>query len=129
MFLQLKIVNKAPSKVSQPERYKALQNQSKQRNLDDRLTADRFIPPISLLYNGFGVFEDVRQGFRVPGEDEILEVQLWDKVNAFVDEMAKFYDSEAQRRATVIHHLQEIFRARTNPDSCALLRPVHLGCG
>jgi len=114
VFLRLKIVNEAPSKVSQPEGYKALQNPSKQRNMGDRPTADRFLPQIFFLYDGFGVFEDVRQGFPVPREDDILEVQLWDKVNAFVDQMAGFYDSDAQRRAAVIHHLQKIFRAREN---------------
>ncbi|KAF9648216.1 hypothetical protein BDM02DRAFT_3115685 [Thelephora ganbajun] len=129
MFLRLKIVDEAPSRVSQPESYKALQSQSEQRNLDDRPSADRFIPPISLLYDGFGVFEDVRRGIKVLGEDDILEGQLWGKVNAFVDRMAEFYDSEAERRADVVHHLEEMFHARKDPSkigACHITSDGHL---
>ena len=116
-FLRLKIVDEAPSKVSRPETCKSLQNQSGQRNLDDRPLTDHFIPPISLIYDGFGIFEDIRQEVPVPGEDDIFGAQLWDEVNVFADRMAEFYDSEAERRAVVIHHLQEIFRARKDPHA------------
>lgn len=117
MFLRLKIVGEAPSRVSRLENYKTLQNQPKQRNLDNRPLVDHFVPPISLLYEGFGAFEDVRRGVPVPGEDKILEVQLWDEVNDFMGRMTEFYDSEAGRRAVVIHHLQKILRARKDPDA------------
>ena len=116
MFQRLRIANEAPSKVSKPDNYQTLQEQSQQRILDDRPRADRFLPPISLLYDGFGVFNDVIQGrFPVLGEDSILEVELWDKVNAFANQMAGFYDTEAERRGTVLGHLGRIFRARRDP--------------
>jgi hypothetical protein len=90
---------------------------SEQRILDNRPSPDRFTPPISLLYDGFGVFEDVRQGVRVPGEDNILEAQLWDRVGEYMERMVKFYDSEEDRQDFVIQCLQEIFRARKDPDA------------
>ena len=117
MLLGLKIVREAPSKISQPEKYKGLQRQDKERIFDDRPSADRFIPPISLLYDGFGIFEEVRKERSVPGDDHILGSPLWIKVNEFADEMADFYDSEAARRVVVTHYLQEIFNARDDPKS------------
>jgi len=117
IFIRLKIATEAPSKVSKLENYKALQTQPQQRILDDRPYADRFIPPISLLYDGFGVFDDVlRERGSVPGEDSILEVKLWDEVNAFADRMAEFYDTEAERRDIVLLHIEQIFRARRDPE-------------
>ena len=116
MFLRLKIVTEAPSKVSKPENYQAFQKQCGQRILDDRPRTDRFIPPISLLYDGFGIFDDVfcERGW-VPGESSILEVKLWDEVDVFADRMAEFYNTEAERRDVVLRHLGRIFRARVDP--------------
>ena len=128
MFLRLKIVDQAPSKVSKPEYYKTLQKKPEERNLDDRPSTDLFIPPMSLLYQGFGVFEDLRRGVRVPGEDHILEAKLWDKVNTFADLMSDFYDSEKERRAVVVQHLQEIFRARTgDPPGEGIINASRIG--
>jgi hypothetical protein len=117
-FRRLKIITEPPLGVSKPESYQALQNQPDQRIWDDRPEADRFIPPISLLYDGFGIFDDVLCGRGpVPGESDILEVKLWDEVDTFADQMAKFYGGEAGRRGTVIYHLQRIFRARRDPHA------------
>jgi hypothetical protein len=118
IFLGLKVAAEAPSKVSIPENYQTLQQQPQQRILDDRPCADLFIPPISLLYDGFGIFDDVFHGRRpVPGERDILEVKLWGEVGTFADQMAKFYDTEADRRDVALRHLGQIFRARSNPQA------------
>jgi len=114
----MKIANDAPSKVSKPEIYQTLQKQSQQRILDDRPRADRFIPPISLLYDGFGIFDDVfHEGGPVPGESSILKVELWNEVNTFADRMAEFYNTEAERRGAVLEHLGRIFRACRDPQA------------
>ena len=118
VFLGLKVATEAPSKVSRRENYQTLQNQPLQRILDDRPCADLFIPPISLLYDGFGIFDDVRHGRRpIPGERDILEVKLWGEVGTFADQMAKFYDTEADRRGVALRHLGRIFCARRNPQA------------
>ena len=113
MFHQLKIVTDTPSEASNLQTYKTLQRQPQQRILDDRPSAGRFIPPTSLLYNGFGYFDDVVNKRRqVPGESSILETKLWDEVDTSAVRMAQFYDSEAVRRGIVLYHLRRIFRAR-----------------
>jgi hypothetical protein len=83
--------------------------------MDNRPLTDHLIAPISLLYDGFGVFEDLRQGCHVDGEKDIIVPQLWDRVGDFAEKMAKFYDTEEPRRAAVIECLDAIFGARTDP--------------
>jgi hypothetical protein len=104
-FLGLNISSEAPSKISQLEDYKKLQKNSKQRILDNRPSADRFIPPISLLYDGFGAFDDVLQGKPADRENKILMLPLWERVGNFLKQMAKFYDTEAPRQDTIIQCL------------------------
>jgi len=85
--------------------------------MDDRPKADRFIPPISLLYDGFGVFDDViQERSPVDGEDSVLGVELWQEVSDFANQMAKFYAEESERRNVVLDHLDRIFRARMDPQ-------------
>ena len=117
-FAQLRIVKEAPSTISKPETYRAIQKESQQRILDDRPRTDGFVPPISLLYDGFGVFDDIlHERGQVPGESSILEVELWNEVNTFANKMAEFYGAEAERQGVVLRHLERIFRARTDPDA------------
>ena len=114
IFSNLEIALVAPSKVSEQESYQEIQGQSQQR---DRPHADNFIPPISLLYDGFGVFGDVfNEMGSVPGENDILEVKLWNEVHAFAGQMIKFYDTEAQRQDVLLRSLDRIFRARRDPE-------------
>ena len=117
MFLGLKIVNDAPTMISKLENYRNIQRQPLQRILDDRPHTDGFVPPLSLLYDGFGLFDDVlHERGPVPGESSIFEVQLWKEVNTFATRMAKFYGSEAERQAVVIRCLEDIFSARSDSD-------------
>ena len=86
--------------------------------MDDRPNTDRFIPPISLLYDGFGYFDVVLYKRRpIPGECSILEVELWDEVDTFANQMAKFYYTEAERWDSVLYHLGRIIRARRDPHA------------
>jgi len=113
----MRITTDPPSSVSKPETYQIIQKQPRGRILDDRPRADQFIPPISLLYDGFGVFDDVIQARSpVDGEDNILEVRLWAEVNTFADKMAGFCATETERRDAVHNHLDRIFRARKDPQ-------------
>ena len=73
------------------------------------------MPPISLLYDGFGIFDDVfNESAPVPGESDILEIRLWDMVGKFAEGMSAFYPSDAARRGALHGHLEEIFGARRN---------------
>ena len=50
-----KVAKTAPSRLGQASQYRSLQKNPKERILDDRPEPD-LIPPISLLYKGFGHF-------------------------------------------------------------------------
>ncbi|KAH8986308.1 hypothetical protein EDB92DRAFT_1264184 [Lactarius akahatsu] len=52
-----KIFDDPPSVVAKPSKYKTLQNHPSQKILDGRPQADS-VPPLSLLYHGFGDFMD-----------------------------------------------------------------------
>lgn len=78
IFSRLRIATEAPSMVS--KNYKDIQADPWQRIFDDRPDPDSLIPPMSLLYNGFGVFDDVFHGTGpVPQDSSICEVELWMK--------------------------------------------------
>lgn len=125
MFLRLKLVNETPSIVS--EDYRALQMQPKERILDDRPRRDSFVPPLSLLYDGFGLFHDVIYQTSAVPESNIHENQLWDEVESFAKEQVKFYDTEADREWVVRDQLERIFR--TSGDLLALgeVHPSRIG--
>jgi len=56
------------------------------------------MPPISLLYGGFGVFDDVILGSPIGREDDNLEVMLCKEVDAFAHHVARFHTVEADLR-------------------------------
>lgn len=68
--------------------------------------------PIALLYDGFGIFDDIRDGLSVDGEQEIADGQLWDLVGEFAQKMAEFNVDEGARRLLATGFLNDIFRAR-----------------
>ena len=71
--------------------YPSIQMNAEQRVLDNRPKQEDNMPPLSLLYEGFGSFEDVYdESGPVPGEDDILEVQMWYAVKAFAEKMSEF---------------------------------------
>lgn len=54
----MKLATATPSSLNASETYETLQKESHQKVLDDRPDRDEGIPPLSLLYSGFGRFED-----------------------------------------------------------------------
>jgi len=70
-----KIVTNAPSETAKPTLYEDIQGEPSERILDDRPEPDLDIPPVSLLYKGFGHFLDI-----VDGRDDVLglaDVDVW----------------------------------------------------
>ncbi|KAF9647363.1 hypothetical protein BDM02DRAFT_3117161 [Thelephora ganbajun] len=117
IFGNLRITTTAPSQISKHREYTDLQGNPDQRILDDRPSADSFVTPIALLYDGFGIFDDIRDGFPVDGEHEIANGRLWDLVGGFAQKMAEFHVDEGTRRQSATGLLNDIFRARTNPET------------
>jgi hypothetical protein len=112
---RLRIAKDAPSDVAKVPNYKKLQLDSKQRILDDRPDQDPLIAPISLLYQPFGYFHDVRCGkkFQDPRLD-INGAEFKSKVNALADHMANFQRSEEDRRSIFIKDLETILKLSPN---------------
>ena len=84
-----------------------------ERILDDRPQKDEDIPPISLLYDGFGHFLDVTGGrSNVPGLHDIKVQELEGAVDDFADKMTMSYRNEDDWRRVGIDALNRIFAAR-----------------
>lgn len=67
---------------------------------------------MSLLYDGFGIFDDVyHERRKATEESDIHETQLWEKVDEFAKRMAGFHDDEAKRAAIMRDYLEQIFNA------------------
>jgi hypothetical protein len=122
-----KLATVAPSVTAQPSEYRSLQRRPSQRILDDCPERDEDLPPVSLIYDGFGSFKDIFHGqVDVPGLSDIDLTQLQDRVDALADKMCRFYPLEDDRRDAAIPHLNSIFAARTGVTIPELL-PAAIG--
>ncbi|KAI9447310.1 protein kinase subdomain-containing protein PKL/ccin9 [Lactarius psammicola] len=86
-----------PSQMGELPNYESLQRQPTEKILDDR-PEPYPVPPVSLLYDGFGYFMD--EAFR--NREDVPEIStkrrnLEMAVNAFADEMTGFYYCDASR--------------------------------
>ncbi|KAF8322890.1 uncharacterized protein EI90DRAFT_3077246 [Cantharellus anzutake] len=113
-FDDMRLVNEAPSTIAKIESYRSIQCNTQQRILDDRPGKDKLIAPISLLYQPFGYFRDIRCGLDVPGEKDFPEDKLKEDVNAFANEMTGFFDNEDERRSKFIKFLEPILKTPPN---------------
>jgi hypothetical protein len=92
-----------PSKANDPSTYEELQKSQEERLLDDCPTFDTDIPPLPLLYSGFGVFHDM---VKTPST-ESLESDLKDRVDHLANDMCALgYETEKQSKAQ--EHLGQI---------------------
>jgi hypothetical protein len=117
VFKRQKVVTMAPSELAKPSTYESMQKLSTCRILDDRPEPDLDIPPIPLLYEGFGHFLDI-----MGGGTDILGLNLVNirKLQAEVDELAcrmcHYYDHEDTRRDAAHPILNRIFAARSGVE-------------
>jgi hypothetical protein len=92
-----------PSKANDPSTYEELQKSQEERLLDDCPTSDTDIPPLPLLYSGFGVFHDMVKN----PSTESLESDLKDRVDHLANDMCALgYEIEKQSKAQ--EHLGQI---------------------
>ncbi|KAI9463956.1 hypothetical protein BJY52DRAFT_1184371 [Lactarius psammicola] len=83
--------------------------------LDDRPEPDCDIPPIPLLYSGFGHFLDIMGGRDdVPGLADVKVAKQRMAMDGLVTEitMTGFIEDEAERMSTCVYYLGRIFAAR-----------------
>ena len=122
--MRSKLVHETPSTVAQSSVYKSMQENPDEKLLDDRPAPDAGIPPISLLYSGFGHFIDVCSGRRTaPGHDQIDRPRLRKAVDTFANRMCDFFQKEVDRRDAGLDCLNEIYRSRNGPTPFPELLP------
>jgi len=108
-----KVVRIAPSSLAQQRTYKNTQRDPKEKILDDRPSEDDNIPPVSLLYDGFGQFLDISAGdTNVEGLIDVKVSDLQFAVDEFAQSMCGFFEVECQRRDAGLAALDKIFAAR-----------------
>jgi hypothetical protein len=100
--------------VAQASKYVEIQEDPFERIFDDRPKPDADIPPIPLLYNGFGHFLDVMDGRDdVPGLADINAQRLHKAVDDLASMMIGYFKDENDRRDAALLRLDRIFSART----------------
>ena len=99
-----KLARIEPSRANDPSIYEDLQGSQQERILDDCPSLDTDIPPLPLLYRGFGEFQDIvnNPNAELPRSDLIDEVDKL--VNA-----ARHLGYEKENRLLSQGHLQQIF--------------------
>ncbi|KAG6850081.1 hypothetical protein H0H93_001214 [Arthromyces matolae] len=122
-----KLATNTPSITGEPSIYKAIQTTYEERILDDRPQPDDDIPPISLLYDGFGLFLDILRGKKdIPLLIDIDIPRLRQEVDEFADQMCEFYEEEVHRRDTALPILDRIFSAQGGVKIPSI-RPCEIG--
>ncbi|KAJ3510166.1 hypothetical protein NLJ89_g4834 [Agrocybe chaxingu] len=108
-----KLISKSPSEMSKPVNYEAMQKSQLERILDDRPTPDEGLPPVPLLYSGFGHFLDIYNGCEDFPELSNLDLpRLQFAVEGFAEAMSAFFKDEDARRDAGLPLLNEIFSSR-----------------
>jgi len=108
-----KTVKNAPSDTGKSAIYESLQQQTSEKILDDRPHPDLDIPPIPLLYHGFGHFLDIMDARDdVPGLADVDVPELRNAVDDLAREMTGYFSKEDDRRDAALPCLNRIFLAR-----------------
>ncbi|KAH8990741.1 hypothetical protein EDB92DRAFT_1862947 [Lactarius akahatsu] len=127
-FKRTEVATQSPLSLARSQAYVDLQRDSRERILDDRPEPDHGIPPIPLLYSGFGHFLDIMDGHDdVPGLADIQVAKLRMEVDALATEMARFFETKSQRRDKGLEHLKNIFAARWGTQIPQISASVMIG--
>ncbi|KIL58229.1 hypothetical protein M378DRAFT_181377 [Amanita muscaria Koide BX008] len=95
------------------KRYQSLQEDPSEKIYDDRPTPDADIPPIPLLYEGFGHFLDIMNDHEnVPGLADVDAQELRKEVDDLASKMTGSFSTEDDRRDEALACLDRIFSAR-----------------
>lgn len=108
-----KLANDPPSFLAESQNYERLQQDSRERILDDRPEPDRDIPPVPLLYPGFGHFLDIVDGCgNVPRLADVKVAELRKAVDRLAMKMTGFVEPEEEWREECLVYLRQIFDVR-----------------
>jgi hypothetical protein len=95
-----KLVKLAPSTINNGSKYNRLQEDKQEKLLDDRPERDPHIPPLPLLYRGFGLFYDAMNNWTQTPE---CHAALRDNVDELMDMMCEL--TNVQRKKDDAHEV------------------------
>ncbi|KAI9460095.1 hypothetical protein F5148DRAFT_272422 [Russula earlei] len=110
-LLKRKLVSTSASRIGSPKVYRSIQTVPLERIRDDRPESDS-LPPISLLYDGFGHFLDIYKGRHNTRASTKARGKLEMAVDSFSERMTKLYNNEASRMVEGLVALNSIFSFR-----------------
>jgi hypothetical protein len=107
-----KVVTTAPSTTGKSDVYKHLQHQPSEKILDDRPGPDPDIPPIPLLYDGFGHFLDIMDARNdVPRLADVLKLRK--EVDNLANKMTGYFNNTDDQRDAALPCRNCIFKVHT----------------
>ncbi|KAK2463915.1 hypothetical protein APHAL10511_004087 [Amanita phalloides] len=113
-FKHAKIMKELPSVTGRSATYERIQEDPSEKILDDRPQPDTDIPPISVIYEGYGHFLDIMDACdNVPGLANIDVQKLQLAVDDLANSMTKYFSHEDVQRDSALPHLNCIFSACT----------------
>ena len=91
-----------------------MQGDSRQKILDDRPSPDKDIPPVVLLYHGFGLLYDIFHGRADISHLQVVdEPRLARKVDMFLELMGSYYADEDARTSDGMEIIHGILTSRS----------------
>ncbi|KAI9508512.1 hypothetical protein F5148DRAFT_1375789 [Russula earlei] len=99
------------SHISTQIEYRSLQGKPRDRILDDRPDSDN-LPPLPLLFNGFGFFHDIFKDRHYTRTSNKMRGDLEEAVDSFSEAMTQLYDKEQDRMIKGLETLNKIFTLR-----------------
>src|SRR5712672_1944148 len=118
-----KLATNPPSDIALLDNYGSLQREPAERILDDRPRSD-LIPPVSLLYEGFGQFLDIFCGRQDIHHMSKEQQDLKRAVDRFAEQMTLIYGDEESRRTDGLLALNNILSLGGNNNK---LMPASIG--
>ena len=89
-----------------------MQGDSHQKILDNQPSSDKDIPPVVLLYHGFGLFYDIFYSqTNIPHLKKVDEPQLVWKVDQFLQLIGSYYTKEDARRSDGLEIIHDILKS------------------
>ncbi|KAI0306271.1 hypothetical protein B0F90DRAFT_1814202 [Multifurca ochricompacta] len=100
-----------------------VQKNPDQRIANDRPNVDADLPPISLMYHGFGQFLDCIHTDSTNLEHVANKPKFEMAIDKFICEMSIFYESESARQSKTLDCLNDIFESYLGKQPYSLIIP------
>ncbi|KAI0306239.1 hypothetical protein B0F90DRAFT_726280 [Multifurca ochricompacta] len=122
-FLSGPFVTNPPSSLGNIHIMHQVQKNPDERIANDRPNVDADLPPISLMYHGFGQFLDCIHTDSTNLECVANKPNFELAIDKFICEMSMFYESESARQSKTVDCLNEIFESYLGKQPYSLIIP------